>query len=111
MSGFRFEGVLKTRGIFGTLRSSYGSAFGPSIGDPKSLKPQRGSHIPTLGPQYVPYTYMAPGGETKRSSEVCRWRITQLCRCPSLAGAFSLEYKQVGVYGEFRVWGFGLWWV
>ena len=26
------------------------------------LRPQRGSHIPTLRPKYIPYTYMDPLG-------------------------------------------------
>ena len=29
------------------------------------LKAQRGSHIPTLRPKYLPYSYMDPLGELK----------------------------------------------
>ena len=48
------------------------------------LRAQRGSHIPTLRPKYIPYAYMDPLGESQQSS--CRF----VCRG---GGVGTLGYR------------------
>ena len=60
------------------------------------LRAQRGSHIPTLRPKYIPYTYMDPLGKrffvlepaTQRSSEEapasCRRLVPEISAAPVL---------------------------